>query len=49
MKNRLGFIFIIIAFLMSACVTEPQREGKDLNDASDFNAQMGLQYMKQVS
>ena len=47
MKNRLGFIFIIIAFLMSACVTEPQREGKDLNNASDFNAQMGLQYMKQ--
>ncbi len=47
MKNRFGFLFIITVLFVSACVSEPQREGKDLDDASDYNAQMGLEYLKQ--
>lgn len=47
MKNRLGFTFIIIAFFLTACVSEPQRENEDINDASDYNAQLGLAYINQ--
>ena len=47
MKNWIGHFFIIITLLLSACVSDPQREGQDLNDASDYNAQMGLEYLKQ--
>jgi type IV pilus assembly protein PilF len=47
MKNTFGFLFVIMTLLLSACVSDPQRDGKDLNDASNFNAQMGLEYIKQ--
>lgn len=47
MKNAIGFLFVTMTLLLSACVSEPQREGQDLNEASDYNAQMGLQYLKQ--
>ena len=47
MKNRFGFIFITIALFVSACVSEPHREKEDLNDASDYNAQLGLAYINQ--
>ncbi|MGW8228594.1 MAG: hypothetical protein ACWGOW_06820, partial [Gammaproteobacteria bacterium] len=47
MKNTFCFLFVIMTLLLSACVSDPQRDGKDLNDASNFNAQMGLEYIKQ--
>ena len=47
MKNRLVYFVVVITLLLSACVSDPQRDDKDLNDASNFNAQMGLEYIKQ--
>jgi type IV pilus assembly protein PilF len=47
MKNGIGLFFVIIALLMSACVSDPQMDSDDLQDASDYNAQLGLAYINQ--
>ena len=47
MKNRMGHFVVVISLLLSACVSEPQRDSEDLNDASDYNAQLGLAYINQ--
>lgn len=47
MKSAIGLLFVTLTLLMSACVSEPQRENEDLNDASDYNAQLGLAYIQQ--
>ena len=47
MKTGTGLFFVVIALLMSACTSTPQREGEDLSDASDYNAQLGLAYINQ--
>jgi len=47
MKNGITFFILGSVLLMSACVSEPQRESEDINDASDYNAQLGLAYINQ--
>jgi len=47
MKNRIGIFLVVIMFLLSACVTDPQQSDEDLNNASDYNAQLGLAYINQ--
>ena len=47
MKNGITFFIFGSVLLMSACVSEPQRESEDINDASDYNAQLGLAYINQ--
>ncbi len=47
MKNGFKLFTIGIVLLMTACVSEPQRDSEDINDASDYNAQLGLAYINQ--
>jgi len=47
MKNRISLLVVAITLLLSACVTDPQQGNADLNDASDYNTQLGLAYINQ--
>lgn len=47
MKTNMGLLFVLMTLLLSACVSDPQRGSEDLNDASDYNAQLGLAYIQQ--
>jgi type IV pilus assembly protein PilF len=47
MKNAIILLFIASMLFLSACTTTPTREEQDLNNASDYNAQLGLAYINQ--
>jgi type IV pilus assembly protein PilF len=47
MKNGIGLFIVVIALLLSACVSDPKMDIEDRNDASDYNAQLGLAYINQ--
>ncbi|MDH3947841.1 MAG: type IV pilus biogenesis/stability protein PilW [Gammaproteobacteria bacterium] len=47
MKSGIVSLLVVSMLLLSACATKTDRETQDSNDASDYNAQLGLAYINQ--
>ena len=47
MKNGIASLLLVSILLTTSCATQPDREKQDINDASDYNAQLGLAYINQ--
>jgi type IV pilus assembly protein PilF len=47
MKNAIVSLFVVSMLIVSGCATTTDKEKQDINDASDYNAQLGLAYLNQ--
>ena len=47
MKNTIVSLYVVSMLFVSGCATTTDKEKQDINDASDYNAQLGLAYLNQ--
>ena len=47
MKNGIVSLLLVSILLTTGCATQSDREKQDIDDASDYNAQLGLAYINQ--